>query len=100
MNKIKKAWRNKWKILEGLWYNHVVFLFNKKHWAAYEVEQRRAICAKCPLLDKEGKGENVLLPGLPSCGVCGCNIKELTACLSCECSYEDDPKWFALEREE
>ncbi len=91
-------WKNKWKILEGIWYNHVVFFFNKKHWAINLVKHRRAICQECPHFDKHGFSELVVLKGLPACGLCGCNINEKTACLSCHCSLKDEgkaPKWEA-----
>lgn len=94
-NKGKTIWRNRKKILEGIWYNHVVFFFNKKHWAKREVEHRRNICDTCPYLDRIGRGNNVILKGQPACSFCGCNIKEKTACLSCECAHIE-PKWKAI----
>lgn len=90
---IKKIWKNKWKILEALWYNHVIFRLDKLHWAKKQVEDRRIQCYLCPKLDREGQGDNVILKGHPSCSFCGCNIFELTACLSCECSWEEKPRW-------
>jgi hypothetical protein len=90
--KFVKIWKNKWKILEGVWYNHVVFFLNKKHWAIKLVLHRRAICQTCEHYDEEGKGDNVILKGLPACGLCGCNEKEKTACLSCHCSLKDFDK--------
>lgn len=90
MKKIKKIWKNKFKILEGMWFNHIVFFFNKKHWALKLVKNRREICKACPHLDKEGKSEEVIIPGFPACGICGCNIKEMTASLSYSCP--DNPK--------
>lgn len=96
MIKLKKVWREKWKILEGLWYNHIVFFFNKTHWAVRQVDQRRDICSDCPNLDLTGTGPNVVIKGHPACAICGCNIKELTACLSCSCSLTQigqEPNW-------
>lgn len=87
-------WKNKWKILEGVWYNHFVFYFNKTHWAKKLVEDRRLECSTCPNLDYFGKGDNVIIKGKPACGLCGCNIKEKTACLSCEC---DAQKWKSVK---
>lgn len=86
-------WKNKWKILEGIWYNHIVFHFNKTHWAKKLVEERRTICSTCKYLDRYGLSERVVLKGKPACSLCGCNIQEKTACLSCECPIEDFPKW-------
>jgi hypothetical protein len=94
-----RIWKNRWKILEGIWYNHIVFYFNKKHWAKKLVEDRRKICASCPYLDKEGKEKKTIIKGLPACGLCGCNIKEKTACLSCQCTlgeFETVPRWEAV----
>lgn len=96
MNKLKKVWKSKTKILEALWFNHVIFLINPRHWAKREVLKRRDVCKGCPFIDKEGKGENIVIKGKPGCGICGCNIYELTACISCDCSYEESPKWKAL----
>lgn len=84
--KLMKIWKKKWKILEGLFYNHIVFYFNKKHWAKKEVEERRKICMSCPFLDRYGEAEVTVIKGKPACGICGCNIMELTASLSSECS--------------
>jgi len=95
MKKLQKIWAKKWKILEGVWYNHIVFTFNKKHWAFKKVDERRQICAGCPFLDADGSSENTVIKGKPACGICGCNIKELTACLSCNCSA-DQPYWTAI----
>lgn len=99
MTKLNKIWKSRYKILEGIWYNHIVFFFNKTHWAFREVNKRRNICSECPNLDKEGVGENVVIRGKPNCGVCGCVITELTACLSCKCSLseiEESPKWDSI----
>lgn len=92
MKKLKKIWKSRAKILEGLWYNHIVFFFNKKHWAFKLVQKRREICASCPMLDEKGTGPEVVIKGKPACGICGCNIKELTASLSSDCSA-DTPLW-------
>ncbi len=94
-----KIWKNRKKILEGLWYNHVVFFFNKTHWARKLVEERRNQCATCPYLDKEGINDNTVLKGIPACSLCGCSISEKTACLSCNCTLKDyglDHRWDAV----
>jgi hypothetical protein len=99
MTKLKEIWSKKWKILEGIWYNHVIFKLNKTHWAYREVKIRRSECASCEFLDKDGSGPEAVIKGKPACGICGCNIKELTACLSCSCSLSDvseNPKWKAI----
>jgi len=97
MTKLSKIWHSKWKILEGIWYNHIVFFFNKTHWAYHEVKKRREACLSCPYFDKDGTGPNVVVDGQPSCGICGCVIVELTACLSCDCSDDATPRWRALK---
>jgi hypothetical protein len=87
--------------MEGVWFNHIVFFFNKKHWAYKEVLHRRAICMQCPYYDKYGAGRKTVLKGLPACYLCGCNIDEKTACLSCECTLVEldrRPKWSALKK--
>lgn len=95
---VKKIWKNKLKILEGIWYNHIVFFFNKKHWAIKIVQHRRAICHNCPFFDEKGVTERVIIRGLPSCSICGCNINEKTACLSCNCALKDKGKTALWDR--
>jgi hypothetical protein len=97
--KIQKVWTNKWKILEGVWTNHIAWPFLKSY-LRNEIYQRRAQCFGCPHLDRFGTGENVILKHFPACSLCGCNIKEKTACLSCHCSLKDEgkkPRWKAIK---
>ena len=100
MNKIKRIWKNRCKILEGLWYNHVVFFFNKKHWAKKVVDLRRIECYTCPYLDRDGSGEKAIVKGSPSCSICGCLIWEKTASLSSDCAMVEigkEPRWKAVK---
>lgn len=79
-----------------MWYNHVVFLFNKKHWAFKIVKSRRKDCFSCPYFDPYGESKNAIIPGTPSCSICGCNIFEKTASLSSECAKVElglEPEW-------
>lgn len=86
-----------------MWYNHIVFFFNKKHWAKYIVLHRKAICQTCPFYDEKGTSENVILKGFPACSICGCNINEKTACLSCHCALKDEgikPHWDVITKKD
>lgn len=76
------------KILNGI-FN---FLFGSR----IERRQRLAICKECTHYDEQGITKNVVIKGKPACDICGCNIKLLTACTTCECSLADigeEPKW-------
>ncbi len=91
---LKKAWDNLPQIAEGF-YNAYVSQ-NKE--IREEVMRRKAICEinVCGHYDAEGAGDNVILPGKPACGLCGCNIPAKPACLSCTCSLADifeEPLW-------
>ncbi len=100
ISKIKRIWSNKWKISEGLWYNHVVFNVDPKHWAKRLVEDRRIQCYLCPHLDRDGSGPNAVVKGFPACGICGCNIVEKTASLSSDCALLEEgkePRWRSVK---
>lgn len=93
MTKLKKIWESKWHILEGIMNSLVIWISPGK---SKRVKSRREICSVCIHYDKNGSGPNAAIEGKPACGICGCNIKLLTACLSCECSLTDigeEPKW-------
>lgn len=84
------------KILEGFWYNHIVFFFNPNHYALREVKRRREICKSCFYYDRFGWSKEAKIKGFPACKACGCMIAEKTACISCECGMVEigkDPKW-------
>lgn len=94
-----KIWKNKFRIIEGIYYNHIIFHINKLHWAKRLVDQRRLICSGCKHYDQYGTSKRVIITGKPACSLCGCNIKEKTACLSCNCSLIDNgkiPLWSSI----
>lgn len=90
---LKKIWKSKWKILDGVIHSLIINFTPK---IKKQIKQRRALCANCNYLDLTGTGELTVVKGEPACGICGCNIKLLTASLSSECSLSDigqEPKW-------
>lgn len=93
MKKLKTIWKNKWKILQGIYYSIIV---------KPEIEsiafERMEICLQCPLIDFTGKG--CMVPGTQPCcnitkGGCGCKLHLKTRSLSSECPHPDGPKWKA-----
>jgi len=94
-NKIQKAWKDKWKIIKGMW-NSIFGTSTIKKIA----KERLSICQsnKCGYYDKQGKSDKVFVPGEPACGICGCNLKFLTASMESKCSLAElgkDPLWLA-----
>lgn len=90
-NKIQKLWRDKWKIVEGI-YN---YLFLKRKYKKI-VKRREAICKTC--IDYNESGDKCFMPGTqPCCGVCGCSLKFLQNSLSSGC---ERGKWHAVLSEE
>lgn len=60
------------------------------------IKNRISICKGCNHYDQKGLSKNAAIKGKPACDICGCNIKLLTACTTCECSLADigeEPKW-------
>ena len=93
MHKIQEVWKNKWKILSGIWNSK----FGTKEIKSI-AETRLSICQsnKCGFYDAEGKSENTFIKGEPACGVCGCNIKFLVNSLESKCSLQElgkEPLW-------
>ncbi len=90
-NKIQRIWKNKWKILEGI-YNSV---FLKRKYKKI-VNARQAICKTCVHYDTDGK--DCMVPGSqPCCGYCGCSLNFKQHSLSSGC---DLGKWHAVLTEE
>jgi hypothetical protein len=87
---MKKLWKNKWKILEGL--------LNRLFPNAYVeriYKERLDICMQCPSLDLDG--DKCYVPGTaPCCGECGCELATKLRSLSSECGDEKNPKWHAV----
>lgn len=50
---------------------------------------RGKICEGCVHYDKYGESEKAFVKGKPACGICGCNIRLKTHCLSCDCALKD-----------
>jgi len=91
---IIKLWKNKWKILEGLWNR----TFRKMH-VEKVFQQRLKICAVCPHLDSQGA--ECYIPGTaPCCGKCGCELATKLRSLSSGCGDEENPRWDAVEEDE
>ena len=62
---MRKLWKNKWKILEGL--KNRIF---KKQYVEKIYQERLLICTICPHLDEEG--DKCYVPGTaPCCSKCG-----------------------------
>ena len=91
LQKIKKIWKNKWLILEGMF--NYYFTRKKIKRVAY---WRNEICKTCPLFDPEG--HKCEIPGTqPCCGDCGCSLKYKTYSMSSACPQG---RWFAVMTEE
>ena len=91
VNKIKKIWKSKWLILEGM-FNYYFTRKKIEKIASY----RNDICSTCPLIDL--KGDKCEVPGTqPCCGDCGCSLKYKTYSMSSACPHG---RWFAVMTEE
>lgn len=86
MNKLKKVLTNLPGIFEGIKNK----LFPTK--STEEVKQERLkICRsnRCGYYDEHGKSPAAVVPGVESCGACGCSLEIKTGCMSCKCGLED-----------
>lgn len=91
VSKIKKIWKNKWLILEGM-FNYYFTRKKIEKIASY----RNDICSTCPLIDL--KGDSCEMPGTqPCCSDCGCSLKYKTYSMSSACPQG---RWFAVMSEE
>jgi hypothetical protein len=91
LQKVKRIWKNKWLILEGMF--NYYFTRKKIKRVAY---WRNEICKACPLIDLEGSKCEV--PGThPCCGDCGCSLKYKTHSMSSACPQG---RWFAIMTED
>ena len=91
VSKIKKIWKSKWLILEGV-FNYYFTRKKIKKIASYRYD----ICSTCPLIDL--KGNKCEVPGTqPCCGDCGCSLKYKTYSMSSACPHG---RWFAVMTEE
>lgn len=104
VKKLKIAWKNKWKILEGIWNNWFPNVYLDR------VATRRAeICRSniCGYYDPKGVSEDCFLKGKSCCSSCGCSLQWKLYSLSSECGIktkepDSDLFWKAemTEREE
>ena len=91
LQKIKRIWKSKWLILEGM-FNYYFTRKKIEKIASY----RNDICSTCPLIDL--KGDSCEVPGTqPCCSDCGCSLKYKTYSMSSECPQGN---WFAVMTEE
>jgi hypothetical protein len=82
---IKQLWKNKRKIVEGMWNRLFPNAFVER-----VARQRDDICRKCDLYEPVGKKDICYLKGSPCCGYCGCKLAFKQRSLSSGC---DIGKW-------
>lgn len=88
MNKLKKIWKDRNKILEGIT-NAMI----RDEFVEDVARHRMEVCEACEFL-----GDKCLVPGTsPCCNECGCSLSFKTRSLSSECPKG---KWKALLSEE
>ena len=88
---ITKLWKNRKKILEGLWNRIFRTAYVEKIY-----KQRLAICKACPAM-----GDDCYVPGTaPCCNICGCELATKLRSLASGCGDEENPKWDAVEEDE
>jgi hypothetical protein len=88
MSTLKKIWKDRNKILEGIT-NAII----RDEFVEDVAKHRMEVCNAC-----EFKGDKCLVPGTsPCCNDCGCSLTFKTRSLSSECPQD---KWKALLSEE
>lgn len=92
--KFQKAWENRSEIAGALYNTYISSDAEIKE----ESARRRSICESnvCGYYDTEGKPENSVIPGKPSCSICMCNIVVKSNCRNCWCALKDinqSPLW-------
>jgi len=91
MNKLKKIWKDRNKIMEGIT-NTLI----RNEFVEDVARHRMEVCDAC-----NQKGDECLVAGTaPCCNECGCSLSFKTRSLSSECPHPDGPKWKALVSEE
>lgn len=85
--KLKLAWENKDQIADGFYHTYI----SHKPEIDAEATRRKTICESniCGYYDKDGKPENAMVVGKPSCSICKCNIDMKTHCTYCWCALRD-----------
>lgn len=79
-DKIKMVWKNKWKILEGIWNTWFPNAYVERVAA-----ERNKICFACVWYDKRGEAAACFVKGSPCCGACGCDLVFKQRALSAGC---------------
>lgn len=74
------VWKNKRKILEGIWNSLFPNAFVERVAA-----ERDKLCQACPLYDATGKAENCFVKGSACCSFCGCKLSFKQRALSVGC---------------
>jgi hypothetical protein len=88
MSTLKKIWKDRNKILEGIT-NAII----RNEFVEDVAKHRMEVCDAC-----EYKGDKCLVPGTgPCCNDCGCSLSFKTRSLSSDCPKD---KWKALVSEE
>lgn len=93
MRKIKIAWKNRKKIIEGIWNNYFPNAYVER-----VAEKRLKICRSnmCGYYDKWGESEAAFIKGFEACASCGCKLSYATRSLSKECGISEKglpPLW-------
>lgn len=96
VQKLKKIWKNRRKIFEGIWASLFPNAFIK-----LVSKYRFDICKMnaCGYYDKLGVSEAVIVKGKPSCAQCGCSLAIKTKSLSSQCALSNIgrvPLWSAI----
>ena len=90
-NILKKIWKNKSQIMEGI-KNAVL----RDEFVEDIARLRHEVCDGCEL-----KGKKCAVRGTaPCCNECGCSLAFKTRALSSECPHPNGPKWKAILTEE
>jgi hypothetical protein len=88
MNKLKRIWKDRNKIIEG-----ITNTLRRDEFVEDVAKHRMEVCDAC-----DQKGDKCLVPGTaPCCNDCGCSLAFKTRSLSSECPLG---KWTALMSEE
>jgi hypothetical protein len=88
MNKLKRIWKDRNKIIEG-----ITNTLRRDEFIEDVAKHRMEVCDAC-----DQKGDKCLVPGTaPCCNDCGCSLAFKTRSLSSECPLG---KWTALMSEE
>lgn len=100
LEKLKIAWINKHKIIEGVWATWFPSKYVEKI-----ASKRIAICKQnlCGYYDPSGKHPKCFVSGTGCCTACGCRSVYKTHSLSSYCSLKDkgiSPLWDAEMTEE